>query len=363
MARAISPKPQTEYTSHAISCHDLPFQSIVTYGFIVDGHLHRLRLRNTLEKLIVERWNILGARIGKDAQGRFEYRVPSVFNDEIEAFTFDNDALATPLADHFQIPAPTLEPSMFTPSASTIFQPPGHLRHDHVSRYESLGQPILHLQIVQFSDEKTSVGLTVPACFCDSWGMKELLSAWSSVLAKGGNTEDVPALIEDTMILENIAPEVVSDGTPGSLSIHRAPSEPLTDSRNESCARGLFMPAEVLVKMTEECRTELTAEADEVGVDEEDVLLAWLVKRLYSTDLPDRPLAVSIPVNLRDKLPALANRVYLHNAIHMTTRLFQSLHASSLCKKLLAHWRIKHGPTLPQTIWARAFHRTPNVSC
>ncbi|KAJ7501414.1 hypothetical protein B0H11DRAFT_2373677 [Mycena galericulata] len=48
---------------------------------------------------------------------------------------------------------------------------------------------------------------------------------------------------------------------------------------------------------------------------------------VYSTKHPKAqlpPLAVCVPLNLRDRLPALANPIYLHNAIHMSTHIFPS---------------------------------------
>ncbi|KAF8216202.1 hypothetical protein K438DRAFT_631067 [Mycena galopus ATCC 62051] len=251
-------------TSRPIFC---PNQSVVTYGFIVDGHLHRLRLKNSLETL-VNHWNILGARIVKDTQSLFEYHIPSTFGDEVEAFTFDSEVLSTPLSDRFEIPPPTAEPSIFTPSPSTIFQPPIHLRHDCLSQYESASQPILHLQIVQFSDEKTSVGLTVPRCFCDAGGMKEILSAWSSILAKGGITENIPAVIQDRMALENEREDDSDTPLPSQVSL----AHPDEESKKET--RWLFMPSETLVKLTRECRDDLALQGCDVQVDETDVLLA-----------------------------------------------------------------------------------------
>ncbi|KAJ6575154.1 hypothetical protein B0H19DRAFT_629940 [Mycena capillaripes] len=197
--------------------------------------------------------------------------------------------LSSPLHDNFQIPARTAQPSIFTPSPSTIFQPPAHLRHDHLSFYESSSQPILHLQIVQFLDEKTSIGLTIPECFCDAGGMKEILAAWSSILVKGGNTAGLPAIVEDTKILEKIVPEISSDEAPRSLWKHNLPSQ-LDASFDEEDTRWLFMPAETLAKLTQGCRDELALGTDQVQVSEGDVLLAWwakvqtLFQKAYSTE-------------------------------------------------------------------------------
>ncbi|KAF7347800.1 hypothetical protein MVEN_01537500 [Mycena venus] len=326
---------QTGYTSYPISCHDIALQSVVTYGFIVDGHLHRLRLKNSLEKLIVNQWNILGARIGKNAQDRFEYRVPSAFNDEVEAFSFDSQTLSTPLSDHFQIPPPTSQPSLFTASPSVIFEPPAHLKHDHLSSYEKSSQPILHLQVMQFSadekeKEKTSIGLTVPQCFCDAGGIREILSAWSSVLAKGGITEDIPTLA-DGMMLEKIEPEVASHEALDTLwthhSLNEIPADAPSPSDEREVAKWMFMPTETLARLTRESQDELAADGYDVLVGEADVLLAWWTKTIYSTNSPDVQnslLAVSIPLDLRSRLPAFANQTYLHNAIHMATHVLPS---------------------------------------
>ncbi|KAF7339440.1 hypothetical protein MSAN_02158200 [Mycena sanguinolenta] len=266
----------TGYASHPISCHDLIFQSVVTYGFVVDGHLHRLRLKNSLERLIVvHQWNILGSRIGKGPQGVFEYRVPSAFNDEVEPFTFDSQVLSTPLSDHFRIPNATADPAIFTPSSATIFQPLAHLRRDCLSEYESSSQPILHLQIIQFADEKTAVGLTVPRCFCDVWGMKKILSAWSSILASGEITANIPVLVEDTMILEKLQPEIASQ-IRNHFHPTQLPADTSADEERENIPRWLFMPAETLAKLTRECKAELGSESDKVN--ETDVLLAWWAK-------------------------------------------------------------------------------------
>jgi hypothetical protein len=65
-------REQTGFTTYPISCHDLEASqsATATYGFIVDGLLHRLRLKNALERLVVGRWTILGAKIGKNKQVR-----------------------------------------------------------------------------------------------------------------------------------------------------------------------------------------------------------------------------------------------------------------------------------------------------
>lgn len=193
--------------------------------------------------------------------------------------------MSTPLVDHFQLPTPTAQPSIFVPSASTIFEPPAHLRHSNLSLYESSSQPILHLQVVQFSDEKTSVGLTIPQCFCDAGGMKEILSAWSCILSKGGIADNVPAIVEDTVILEKIVPEIGGNDAPApkSLWTHYLPSQVpanSSDENSEADTRWLFMPAETLTEMTRECRDELTSgtERSDIQVSEAEVLLAWWVK-------------------------------------------------------------------------------------
>ncbi|KAJ7487625.1 hypothetical protein B0H11DRAFT_1102798 [Mycena galericulata] len=307
----------------------------MTYGFVVDGRLHRLRLKDTLEKLISSHWKILGARIGKDKQGQYEYRVPSIFNEETEPMTFDYQIFSTPLSNHFQMPLPTAEPSVFPPSSSTIFQPPPHLRQEDLSLYESVAQPVLHLQIAQFSDEKTSVGLTIPHCFCDAQGMKEILAAWSNIMSNAGS---VPDIVDDPRILEKVSAEVAGqdDGLPGSLWAHHIPGVPATTSYSNDLSseevqeesRWIFMPAEFLARMTQECRDELKLCTEyDVEVSEWDVLVAWWAKAVYSTKHPKAqlpPLAVCVPLNLRDRLPALANPIYLHNAIHMSTHIFPS---------------------------------------
>lgn len=156
-----------------------------------------------------------------------------------------------------------------------------------MSLYESAFQPILHLQIAQFSDEKTSIGLTIPNCF-DVWGMKEILAAWSNIL--GGSLDKVPEIVDDTKILEKVEPEVAGDDdrppAAGSLWTHYLSKRPAPTSSNEhpseeleEDSRWIFMPAELLAQMTQECGDELNAagkEGDEVS--EGDVLLAWWAK-------------------------------------------------------------------------------------
>ncbi|KAJ6519857.1 hypothetical protein C8R45DRAFT_953006 [Mycena sanguinolenta] len=328
----------SRYTSYPIPCHDL-FQSVVTYGFVVDGLLHRLRLKNSLERL-VRHWIILGARIGKDSQGVFEYRVPSAFNDEVEAFTFDSQVLSSPLSDHFRIPPATPEPSIFTPSSATIFQPPAHLRRDCLSQYESASQPILHLQIVQFSDEKTSVGFTIPRCFCDAWGMKEILSTWSSILASGEITADVPGLVEDTMVLEKVHPQFRNHFHSGQL-----PADTFTEEDCEIIPRWLFMPTETLANLTRACRDQLGSESDKIN--QTDVLLAWWAKVVYSTNLCGiqyPPLQVSIHLHLRTQLSASTHKAHLHNAVHMATHTFSS--SSSLAEMPLPQLALTFGKTI-----------------
>ncbi|KAK7064200.1 hypothetical protein R3P38DRAFT_3165215 [Favolaschia claudopus] len=322
------------YTSHRISCHDAFFETVVTYGLIVDGHLHRLRLKNTLETL-VNQWKILGARISRDLQGNLEYRVPSTFNDDIEAFTFDSEILSTPLSDHYQIPLAPASPSLVTPSPATIFQPPVHLRRSCLSQYEALFQPILHLQIVQSSDdEKTSVGLTLPRCFCDMWGMKEIFSAWSRILE---NSDDsVPLLIEDTTILEKI--EWTSEERPRSLWKHQITGQSQTDAldvaqeQSEEGATWLFIPVETLTSS----RRVLELESEE-KIDDMDILFAWWLKETYVKSVPQAqhaPVAVSVPLNLRGRLDLLAEGIYHHNAFHMATHVFPS--PASLAENSLA---------------------------
>ncbi|KAJ7783816.1 hypothetical protein DFH07DRAFT_205754 [Mycena maculata] len=133
-------------------------------------------------------------------------------------------------------------------------------------------------------------------------------------------------------MLEKVTPEVSSKdvNSPGSLWNHNRPggSPPKHPSDGlEEDSRWIFVPADFLAKMTQDCRDELKAGGKEsqVWVSEGDVLLAWWAKAVYSTNSPETrrpPLAVSIPLNIRDRLPALANRTYLHNAIHMSTHVF-----------------------------------------
>jgi hypothetical protein len=115
--------------------------------------------------------------------------------------------------------------------------------------------------------------------------MKEILSAWSCILSKGGIADNVPAIVEDTVILEKIVPEIGGNDAPApkSLWTHYLPSQVpanSSDENSEADTRWLFMPAETLTEMTRECRDELTSgtERSDIQVSEAEVLLAWWVK-------------------------------------------------------------------------------------
>lgn len=148
---------------------------------------------------------------------------------------------------------------------NSVFLPPAHLAQSNISGYVFTQQPILHLQITHTSNG-TAVGLTIPHCFADAGGMKEIISAWTTVLRQGSLKD----LNEDTLFLEHINAPI--DEVPPGLWLHDT-IVPLAPGQAE--ARWIFVPDDILASMKESCMKEL---GEGQWVSKGDVLYAWLVK-------------------------------------------------------------------------------------
>ncbi|RSH83804.1 hypothetical protein EHS25_005419 [Saitozyma podzolica] len=235
----------------------------MTYGFLLSGIADPGRLKSALEEL-VRRWPLLGSTIVRREDGRYAY-LPWSPLSPAPPITFQTHHSSLPSTSVCPLPRPTPRPSIQNISTAPLFRPPPELHHSHFDSYAhtSPPQPIVHLQVNTYADDTSAVSVTMPHCFADAGGVREILAAWVGVL-KG---EQVPMTGMDTLFLENIGSGSGSGSGKGvdedALRADRSGGAARRDwidwnqADSERTTRWIFVPNDYLSRLKHECTAEL----------------------------------------------------------------------------------------------------------
>lgn len=314
--------------------------------------------------------------------GKLEYHIPERYDDTRPAFVYthvkhDMRISEHPLASRLPRPASSPSSSAFSSKPTVTGTPqefqPLMRRADgprSMADYCARDEPQLSLHVESFADA-TLVSLSWPHTLLDGMGRRELLTAWTAVLAgREGDVKPLHGVDEDPLASFGVEREGQGQGQGGEpyvLADKRLSRWQmlrfglrfrLRRSRGPESSRMLRVPAAYMKTLHASALSDLEAEAEaeavvatamEAGeggegtserkrkkkpfVSEGDVLSAWVARlivqhtpRLASS--PDRTVVVMNAFGLRwrladDLLPA--DRAYVGNAVrwvyaHLRTR-------------------------------------------
>lgn len=241
---------------------------------------------------------------------------------------FSHDTFDMRIEEHpvvCRMPQPTRGPST-QPISHNDFRSFAASPYHPITLEEMIHQnaPPIFLHVTSFNDA-TLVAISWPHVLMDEIGHKELLEAWSLVLA--GREEDVPDVLGvQKDILDGIG---LSDDAGLGLDQKRLKGMAKTKyiSRNlwdrvfnpSWELRAIFLPKEAFVRLRTRSQGEIAHSYPggdpKPNISDEDILTAWITRAMASSMPKPRPITILTFSNARFRLPSLfgGDGVYLQN--------------------------------------------------
>ncbi|KZP17103.1 hypothetical protein FIBSPDRAFT_865255 [Athelia psychrophila] len=279
---------------------------ISTYCFVIAGELDATKMQQSFDKLVMEHWPIIGARLRRKSLERGVrgvYFVPESFSDEIPTCIFQHEHIEGP--DTWTERRKTDTPSI---QATYSKEVPLYLPHDRpatMDAYYNSNRPLFHIKMTTASKANvTYLSITVPHLFTDAGGITLLLEGWSSVLKDQANL--VPPLFSTAPMESWKLSKPVDEGAPGLWLIEDADIARIVGESLEGVeVRDIFMPRSFLSALRADAMEALKARGvEESFLSEGDCLWAWWTKLSFParTD-KNAKLNLGQAINFRNNFP------------------------------------------------------------
>lgn len=267
--------------------------------------------------------------------------MPVEFTDKLPPFAYShNDLSATsidedPIGCRFPKSTQTARIHARLPEYIQFAVEPGH--PTSFGEYVKRGWPQLGLRISSFKDA-TLVGLTWPHTVMDGSGKKELLAAWSLVLA--GREQEVPTLIGASRDVawdiagryadDEIGQLVVQDQLTGlarcrfiAKLVWRSITAPAAEVRT------FYAPTHIIAGFRQEAIDQLPDDpktGKRPFLSEGDIVAAWLLRTVVKTEPQPSQFLLVGALNARNRVPELqqGTGVYVQNLISLYYAQFPS---------------------------------------
>ncbi|KFX93509.1 hypothetical protein V490_04807 [Pseudogymnoascus sp. VKM F-3557] len=330
-----------------------PIASIRTRTyFVLNDLLDEEILRKSLDTLIREHWQKLGARFkARRKDGRLEYHLPPTFDDNYELFNWTSKQYDHSIEKVPSFPRPTAPEKgiALLPHIHTVeewFKPadwPLECERDELDR------PLIYAQVSLFVDA-TVIALSLPHVFSDQLGLANIIKAWIGII--GGVTpppmvgfkDDVFATMKD---YADYPPQDVR--RKGRMAVRKWGEYPLVilgflpeliRDRAED-AYTVFLPAPLVESLRERHGKELAEKYGEnIDITNGDIVSGILLKFTRMGYASPKMLSFSQSVNMRGRIPELdQNRDgFVHNALAYSTARFPMCR-STLLSEIVYHNR------------------------
>ncbi|KFY92834.1 hypothetical protein V498_04711 [Pseudogymnoascus sp. VKM F-4517 (FW-2822)] len=314
-----------------------PVPSIRTRTFFVlNDQLDEEILRNSLDTLIRNHWQKLGARFTtRRDDGWIEYHLPLTFDDNYALFNWTSkqyDHSIDKIPSFPRPPAPE-KGIVLLPHLRTIeewFRPadwPIECERDE------LDKPLIYAQVSLFADA-TVIAISVPHVLGDQLGLANIIKAWLGII--GGVTPPPMVGIKDDIFANmkdyaDYPPQdvkrkgraVVRTWWEYPLVILGLIPELIRDRVEDSYT--LFIPVPLVESLRERYGKELAGKYGEnPSITNGDVVSAILLKFSRMGYETPQMLSLSQTVNIRGRLPELdQNRdAFIHNSLAYGTARF-----------------------------------------
>ncbi|KAH7176047.1 hypothetical protein EDB81DRAFT_674606 [Dactylonectria macrodidyma] len=320
-SRRQPPKVETDDVYQVHFLDDLPSYRamVLSWTLRFNDVLDAEKLHNALVKLLeIGDWRKLGGRVRARPDGKLEIHVPKEFTPERPAVRYTRDVFNISIGEHplaSQLPraaeTPSLHPGAFHfRSFGASADAPTTLKEFLCS-----DEPQLALHITSFSDA-TLVGLLFPHIMTGALGQRDLVAAWSKVLA--GREDEVPPL-EGTRedVLNGAGTDADNDQELSVLATKELKGFALLKFtlrfmwdvfRHPSIESGMIcLPPTFVSKLRQTALGDLRAQIGgpkAAFVSEGDVLTAWATRFIAKTRGGLRPATIYNAVDIRRRVKA-----------------------------------------------------------
>jgi hypothetical protein len=284
--------------------------------------------------------------------------VPESFSNERPPFTFThNDLSAIAIADddtacRFPNSNRTDCIYRFRPQLAQYAVQPDAPKT--IEEYVKRGSPQLGLRITSYKDA-TLLGLTWPHTVMDGVGKKELMSAWSLMLA--GQERDIPKMLgarddvawdiagqySDGEVDKSAVEDMLLKGMSRYKFISRFIWHTVTSPKADM--RVFYLPKDLVTQWRQEAIDILPADP-ETGehsfLSDGDIINAWIVKTVATTESKPSSYVLAGALNARYRVRQLqqAKGTHIQNLLNLYYARFpQDLAASTIAEIALAHRR------------------------
>ncbi|KAL0941314.1 uncharacterized protein CTRU02_204077 [Colletotrichum truncatum] len=309
----------TPMLRNAIMCWTMRFNDV----------LDAEKLHRSLARLVLrdDGWRKLRGRIRLNENDKLEIHVPLSTDEERPAVNFSKVSFEMSLDEHpvaSRLPRPSETPSLQANHGDFkvfgISPEAPHTLDDFLNK----DVPQLTLHVVSFTDT-TLVSLTWPHIACDGVGLRDIVYAWSLVLA--GQDDKVPPMLaastEDPMTAASMDPRFQEK--------HVLESQHMTGMRMlfwglryvldiiwwpKMETRTVYLPRKAVKQMRADAMASLQAAADQEGkpsgapspfISDGDVVAAWLSCMAAQELSPSstRTVVVMTPIDARSRMPSV----------------------------------------------------------
>lgn len=318
----------THYLDNSRSFKTLVLNWTLRFDDVLDADKLHASLCRLLE---IGDWRRLGGRLRVGKTRNLEIHVPSAFSEERPAVNYTHNVYDIRIRDHSvaaNLPESTDKPSIH-PGPSN-FRNLGLSSNTPARLDDFLSQdvPPLSLHVNSFTDA-TLVSLSWPHIFFDASGFREVLKAWSLVLA--GREDEVPRLLGAR---ENWLYDMAetTDQTPRNprlesmvlttygfvkfllyfvfdLILHRTV---------EDCS--IYVPKTHIQRLHQQALEEEGLSDENSWISESDVLTAWIARIRAKAQSKPTGTTINTAVDIRPRLSRLhdAPGVYVQNLISVS---------------------------------------------
>ncbi|KAK7993289.1 Ribokinase-like protein [Apiospora arundinis] len=329
--KAVLPRVPTDEVLPVFFFDDTPMlrNAIMCWTMRFNDVLDAEKLHHSLARLVSrdDGWRKLRGRIRLNEKDKLEIHVPQSTDVKRPAVNFSSVSFETSIDEHplaSRLPRPSDSPSLQASHGDFkvlgISPDAPHTLDDFLTR----DVPQLTLHIVSFTDA-TLVSLTWPHIACDGVGLRDIVHAWSLVLA-GQDDAVLPMLAasnEDPMRTAGLNPQFQEP--------HVLERQHMTGVRMlfwclrylldiawwpKMETRTVFLPRKAVKQMRADAMASLQASADRGSnpsdapppfVSDGDVVAAWLScmasKQLSSSS--SRSVVIMTPIDARSRMPSV----------------------------------------------------------
>jgi hypothetical protein len=266
--------------------------------FLLNDHLDEEVLRNSLDTLIRDHWQKLGARFTTRRDGRLEYHLPLTFDEKYALFNWTSKQYDHSIENIPSFPKPTapekgiaLLPHLYT--FEEWFRPGDW---PLTCERDELDKPLIYAHVAHFTDA-TVIAVSIPHVFADQLGLGNIIKAWLGLI--GGVTPPPMVGIKDDVFanMKEYADYPRQDvKRKGRLAVRRWWEYPLAvaglvpelirDPVED--AYTVFIPAPLVESLRERYGKELAEKyGEDPGITNGDVVSAILLKVYSSTSVKD----------------------------------------------------------------------------